>query len=346
MSEDSPGAQEFKAKRHSNVEFVIAVTLGLLVLACFITQVRRSGSQVTPTEVFLFNLLQFFLTTGFAWFSTRALSRIEFEQSLKKFAISAYRRIDDIERMVDRLRREVRQMISETPKDEAANLRIVDAIIADTGQVVRSSISDWGDVIGEELLAVERLKRLEREKDLLNQDDASHRFSGAVNDPLKKIESAIARIESTLPAPLQLARDSNQERESRSVGRAMQWLEKERQRENGVSLTAVCGNIYPSERDPFTLEPGEVLMAGRLIGGGIDLKDRNGRAVARLLNGSKEPYDRFASALSLVYGDNLPFEFARVKREKLEEGGKITWIEVRLAAKPVRDRGGESGPER
>src|ERR1700730_15326474 len=94
-----------------------------------------------------------------------------FEQSLKKFAISAYRRIADIERMVERLHTEVREMISDAPKSEITNLRIVDAIVSDTGQLVRSSISAWADVIGEELLAIERIKRLEHEKELLRKDN-------------------------------------------------------------------------------------------------------------------------------------------------------------------------------
>src|ERR1700674_5647431 len=118
-----------KSHQSANVELVAAIILGALALLCFFWQVRTVGAHTTATETFLFNSLQFILTAGFAWFSTRAISRIEFEQSLKKFAISAYRRIDDVEKMVDRLHNQVREMMSAAPKSEITNLRIVDAIV-------------------------------------------------------------------------------------------------------------------------------------------------------------------------------------------------------------------------
>jgi hypothetical protein len=55
-----------------------------------------------------------------------------------------------------------------TCRSQVGSLRIVEAILSDTTQLVRSSISDWGDVIGDELLAIERIKRLEREKEQIH----------------------------------------------------------------------------------------------------------------------------------------------------------------------------------
>jgi hypothetical protein len=265
---------------------------------------------------------------------------MEFEQSLKKFAISAYRRIDDIERMVDRLQHEVRQMVSEAPKGEATNLRIVDAIIADTGQVVRSSISDWGDVIGEELLAVERIRRLEREKELLKKDDASPRITGELSEALEKIELSIAKIESTLPAQLQLAREPEEDEHYRSFRRALRWVEKEGRQPAGFVLSAVSGGIYPSERDPSTLTPGEALVAARLTGGAINVLDDQRRAVGRVLNRSEQSYDSFASALGYVYGDDpIPVEFLRVTKEEVDaENKKMVSLELKITADPVRRR--------
>jgi len=265
---------------------------------------------------------------------------LEFEQSLKKFAISAYRRIIDIERMVDRLDHEVRQMISAAPKGEETNLRIVDAIIADTGQVLRSSISDWGDVIGEELLAIERIKRLEHEKELLKKDEVSPRITGDIGEALKKIESSIANIESTLPAPLQLDRESDEGRTTRSLGRAIRWIEREGQKLEGPVLTAVTGGIYPSGRDPKSLVLGEPLVAVRLTGGAINVLDEHRRTIGRVINRSGESYDSFASALGFVYGDDpIPVEFLRTTEQRMdEENNTMVWIEVKITAKPVRAR--------
>ena len=340
MAEETISVAERKSRKLLNVDLVVAATLGCLVVACFVAQVRRAGAQSTATETFLFNTLQFLLTTGFAWFSTKALSRLEFEQSLKKFAISAYRRIIDIERMVDRLHHEVRQMISAAPKGEETNLRIVDAIIADTGQVLRSSISDWGDVIGEELLAIERIKRLEHEKELLKKDEVSPRITGDIGEALKKIESSIANIESTLPAPLQLDRESDEGRTTRSLGRAIRWIEREGQKPEGPVLTAVTGGIYPSGRDPKSLVLGEPLVAVRLTGGAINVLDEHRRTIGRVINRSGESYDSFASALGFVYGDDpIPVEFLRTTEQRMdEENNTMVWIEVKITAKPVRAR--------
>ena len=89
--------------RRSNYELIAAGTLGVLVIACFAVQALALSEKTTKLETILFNCLQFLLTVGFAWFGTKAASRTEFEASLKRFAISAYRRISDIEEIVQRL---------------------------------------------------------------------------------------------------------------------------------------------------------------------------------------------------------------------------------------------------
>jgi hypothetical protein len=80
MTSETPA----KPRKATNIELIVAVVLGALALACIIGQGVTLGPNTTATETFLFNGLQFILTSGFAWFSTRAISRIEFEGSLKK----------------------------------------------------------------------------------------------------------------------------------------------------------------------------------------------------------------------------------------------------------------------
>ena len=168
---------------------IAAVALGALAVFVFVLQVNSFGDQTTARETLLFNALEFVLTVGFAWFSTRAVSRSEFEDSIKRFAISACRRIADIERMILRLQGEVRETLVETSSaEEVSALEVVDAIVGDTVQVVRSSISDWADVIGNELLALEKLKRLQSEHDEVAA--ASENFGDALR------EDSAARIAS------------------------------------------------------------------------------------------------------------------------------------------------------
>ncbi len=333
----------------------MAVVLGALALLCFTWQVRTVGAHSTATETFLFNSLQFFLTTGFAWFSTRAASRLEFEQSLKKFAISAYRRIADIERMVDRLHSEVREMILDAPKSEITNLRIVDSIVSDTSQLVRSSISDWADVIGEELLAIERIKRLEHEKELLQKDniEASPKISSELGTSLQNIENAIAKIQSTLPPRLQLVAEI-QDQTSESVERDARSLARKHRRQEGLRLTAgtSTGDLYPHDRAVKDLVPGEVLSTVKSPSGGIDIADKLGHRMGRLLNETGGSYTRFEKALGRCYGDGpLPVEFVGIEMQKTSDNGDtVTWMTVKVLAepllrpRPLSRQTGENGP--
>ena len=215
------------------------------------------GTHSSASETLLFNLLQFILTSGFAWFSTRAVSRIEFEESLKKFAISAYRRVADIERMIDRLHTEIEEMISSAPRAESTNLRITEAIVSDTAQIVRSSISDWGDVIGDELLAIEKIKRLEQEKQRLRAIDDSEEKPESAD--VKDIEKTIQQILRTLPPRLQLEAESDKVTTAYTQ-RAAEWFARRHKDESGLRLTVVTGDSYLHDRDQKTIQIGEVLL--------------------------------------------------------------------------------------
>ncbi len=144
-------------KKKIPFEIIAAIVMGLLAVGCFLFQAISLNSQTTKLETVLFNLLQFLLTIGFAWFSGRELSRVEFEKSLKQFAIGAYRRITDIDKMLRRLQRELTDMQVLEPENQG-NLHIIDAIVYDTCKVVQSSTDDWADVIGNELIAIEKIR--------------------------------------------------------------------------------------------------------------------------------------------------------------------------------------------
>jgi len=290
-----------------NIEIAAAVLLGVLAIAFSAWQVRTAGPSTTGTQTFLFNCLQFICTAGFAWFSTKAASRHEFQQSLKQFAISAYRRVADIERIVNRLHDEITDMIAEAPKSEITNLRIVDAIVSDTSHVVRSSISDWGDVIGEELLAIEQVKRLEQEKAQLEKNERPARPGSRTDDVRREVEKlteTIASIVSTLPPKLQLETEAETS-PSRAVRRAARTLARDHHAEDGLRLNLFTrGGIYPSERDYQTLKRGEPLFIiwSKDREGGMDATDKAGRTVGRLLNRTNLPYDQMTQAMEMCFG--------------------------------------------
>lgn len=323
-----------RRKRHS-LEWAAAAVLGILSIGCFALQAYTASTQTTARETALYNALQFLLTTGFAWFSTRAISRGEFEDSLRRFAISAYRRVADIERMTQRLHTEIRVMIAERPTKTTENLRIVEAIVADTGQIVRSSIADWADVIGDELLAIERIKRLEQERQDLKSEVAQQPEDAAGNESMRQIDAQIRALLSSLPPRLQLEAE-RQEGMSREEQHAARWVRRTHERESGFLLTVVTGDRYDTQRAQETLQSGEQLRAAWGSDRGIDVIDREGKILGRLQNPSPLSYDAFARAFEICYGV-LPIAvaFLRVIGRDTRESGEYGWFEIRVVSSPV-----------
>jgi uncharacterized membrane protein YfbV (UPF0208 family) len=117
-------------------EVVVAIIMAALAILCFVIQIYTYSSKTSTLETALFNLLQFLLTVGFSWYGSRAISRTEFENSLKKFALSAYRRVCDIDKMLERLQRGISNMLSLAKSGEYENLRVVSAVVDDTKLIV------------------------------------------------------------------------------------------------------------------------------------------------------------------------------------------------------------------
>lgn len=255
---------------------------------------------------------------------------------MKKFAISAYRRVADIERMIDRLHAEIEEMISSAPRAESTNLRVTEAIVSDTAQIVRSSISDWGDVIGDELLAIEKIKRLEQEKQRLRAIDDSEEKPESAD--VKDIEATIQQILLTLPPRLQLEAESDKVTTAHTR-RAAEWFAHRHEDESGLRLTVVTGDRYLHDRDHKTLQIGEVLLVERDKEGGLDVKDANGLGVGRLQNPAPLTYDQFADGLDLCYaGVPLSVEVLHLTGEEIRSGQTFAWIHVKVVSEPTYRR--------
>jgi hypothetical protein len=330
MQSDSRGRQ-----RWIGFEWIAAIVLGLLAALCFYLQISSPPATTTQRELALINALQFLLTTGFTWFSTRAVSRFEFEQSLKRFAISAYRRVADIERMIHRLKIEIREMMTERAVEECTELRIVDAIVSDTNQIVRSSISDWADVIGEELLAIEKIRRLEQERETLKGDSEPRQAARAGQPTLREIESQIKTLVASLPPRLQLeARGVTDP--TRQEQHAARWVKRTHEHDNGLRLTVVTGKQYDSERDQNSLSPNEKLTGTKGKDGGIDVLDIQGKTLGRLQNPSPLGYSEFVRAFELCFGPlPIALEFVESLGREKRDDDEYGWFRVKVLAKPI-----------
>jgi len=317
------------------LEIIIAIVMGSLTVGAFTIQVVTLNKNTTELETILFNGIQFILSLGFAWFSTRAISRSEFDESIKKFAIGAYRRISDIERMISRLQNEIGNMMAHTSDHELHHLEIVNAIVADTIQVVKSSIADWSDVIGDELIVIEKIKRLEEDK--VEKESSLQNDKEDYEEKLKEINEQITKLISSLPNNLKY--DALEKREtSRHLEFAAIWLARRHTEEGGLKLSVVTGDIYSHERDYMLLKEHEILHTVKTDGYGIDVADESDALLGRLQNNSPLNYADFSKAFELCYGSH-PVKLEFIEAIKGEKRNEVFygWFHIKVLSNPVAE---------
>ena len=311
-------------------ELIAAIFMGFLAIGIFIFQAITVNSTTTQLETVLFNLLQFLLTIGFAWFSGREVSKSEFEKSLKQFAIGAYRRITDIDKMLRRLQREVGDMLALQPNNQD-NLQVIQAIVFDTCQVVQSSTDDWADVIGEELLAIEKIKRLERKKDEIELLENTTGDRKSKDQNLNEIERKINELRSTLPTLLNISSQEKVEEERVYQPQVVSWLLEKHENEDGLVLrvNGEQGNEEKLKQELFLLP---------VDTGGIDVVDSTQNILGRVLNDSPLSYIQLQRGLELCFQlYMLPVEFLEVsdRYELRDMRGKYNVYKIKVKAEPA-----------
>ena len=315
------------------IEIIVAIVLAVLAIGTFVWQIINSSSTTTKLETSLFSLMQFLLTVGFAWFSSRAISRAEFRGELRHFAISAYRRISDISQMITRLERHLDSMPDELVQ-HAPQLAGVQAIVGDTSLALKSATADWADIIGDELTKLREIVELRSERrhiesgrPMINRDDVIAELA-AVND---KIESLVKE----LPPSLQLEQAREEERLTEEIA---DWIANEHEQADGFELFVIGGPGYPCSQDPTTFEPDKELFVSNRPDEPMDVQDRTGMVLGRVLNKSPASYNVFQEALVLCYGtDLLHLKFDGVVG--LEDGreGNLTKYRVAIQDRPFPD---------
>lgn len=331
-------ANDVKTERRvSPFEVIAASVLGLLAVLCFIVQMSTFSAKTTTLETALFNTLQFILTIGFAWFSSRAITRNEFERSLKQFGISAYRRISDIEKMISRLQTETNDMIARLPQDDHNELRIISAIVADTNQVVKSSINDWVDVIGDELISIEKIRRLESEKIEIRTTQDICNNQAEDNKALKDIESQINELKANLPPILRVATEDEKNKDSeKSLLRVAEWLSGKHSEESGLLIRVVAGEHYSPSITVTDFPPNRQLYIEKVGDRGLDVMDDNGVIWGRVLNPLPIEYDNSAKALEKCYGKaKLSIEFMKILKTYESSGGNYFHYSVKVLDQPI-----------
>jgi len=101
------------------------------------------------------------------WVLQRIQSRDDFRKSIKQFAISAYRRILDIEKAVSRLSG---VLIDDTVKrspDEVIRMKALYKLVEGISDTVNSSAADWADILDQEIKKKDKIQELEEQRIIL-----------------------------------------------------------------------------------------------------------------------------------------------------------------------------------
>jgi hypothetical protein len=229
-------------KRHINFDVVTASILLLLTAIVIILQILFSGPNSTRLETSLFSIIQFILALAFSWILARISLKEEFRKSQKSFAIAAYRRITEIdaaiERLIDRTSSHIRIGHPETKKE----LDVILEISLGVRESIKSSISDWADIIGEEIVTINKIKELQEEKFMQPLRSTDYNTKDKIIELNNKIEEML----SSLPTPLRLSTEAESLSYTEKQEIVKSLLDQEIVDKGFISLEGYCDDDFDS----------------------------------------------------------------------------------------------------
>jgi hypothetical protein len=246
--------------KKDNLAIACAIIFGLLTAITIIFQIATIDSQTTKTEATLFNILQFVFALAFSWILSRISSKDEFEKSQKKFAISAYRRINEIDRSVMLL---IKRTYKTNKKNESGitnpELEVIQAIGENIQNTIKSSIADWADIIGEEISTIKKIEKLENEKTELLKENREENATKVdlVLSKFSEQEKKISELINTLPESLQIEKELKKT-SNNSIKENIELLKENIKENGGLKLRGFNDKTY--DKDAFKkLEVGDKL---------------------------------------------------------------------------------------
>lgn len=275
------------------------ITIIGIILVVVIGLEIYSASNATKTETALFGIMQFILSIAIGWFLSQKNSQNEFTDKQRQFAISAYRRIKEVESTAIRLMKGLNDEIRtcKTKEDSyALNIALVRA--EEILETTESSKLDWADVIGEEITKIEQLEKLKRTRTRVETEETDKRSDGESLDTsgkLVEIQQKLEAIKNSLPEQLKLLAELEDEEED-PVDEAELELAK-----NGyIVLRGFADDEMEFPRDVQTCEIGENLS--------ISLEDYSDRIATLIARDSND--QRLGSFIRKFSGDYDEFTHA------------------------------------
>jgi len=310
-----------------------AIILGILTVASIILRIFSSSAQSTKLELSLFSILQFLLSISFAWVFTRIVTKNEFMESQRKFAISAYRRIKEIDRGIERLLSWLGSYKGFVSKEMHEEIDVFRAITLGIRESIKSSIADWCDIIGEEIDTVEEIEKIRADQESL-LDEPSTLKPGVLSkkeegknffDKVKESQERLEKLISELPHSLQInAKEHIFARGKAGISTQIERLDAQKAKYGYVRIRGFWDSSL--ERNINEFSEGDILLAsigdvGRRIGALI-AKDKSGKSVGVIINTLRTSYPDFQSAI-VSYVGKSNFQIQLTEIDKAKKDGRI-----------------------
>jgi len=173
-----------------NYAILFIALIGAIII--IILQIYNANNT-TKVETTLYNILQFIFSITFSWLITKLVTFEQFKNTQKQFAFSAFRRIKEIEGVIDRLHNYV---ISKNTSE--TNIEVIHNSLIDARSIIRNSIADWSDIIGDEIATTNEIERLEKIK-IISPEVVNSKYF----DKTREVELKLSELRSNLPSQLQ-----------------------------------------------------------------------------------------------------------------------------------------------
>jgi hypothetical protein len=242
-------------KGTNNLDVIILVLLLVATIATIILQILFSSPTSTKVETSLFSILQFIFSLAFSWVLARISLRSEFQESQKKFAISAYRRIIEINNAVNRLISRTTSHMGKVENSTDHELDVITEIGIGIRESIRSSISDWADIIGDEIETVNKIQTIREKQSLENLNPAA--FETDENQPDEN-DAVVEKLISTLPKSLKISADEFRSDYMSRIHRGVITLRREEKRKGYIELRGFSESSF--DKDICNFKAGDILQ--------------------------------------------------------------------------------------
>jgi hypothetical protein len=146
-----------QSKRSNKIGLIICIVADLSIYAIYI-YMAVIKMQITTELVIVFQLIISFFTIMIGWYLQLMISQKEYLDNLKNYGFAANRRIKDLTVFIDRQLEIIDQSLLHNR--DFPELQSIKEIAHSIKVTLKSSIQDWGDVIGEDLIVLSQYSNL------------------------------------------------------------------------------------------------------------------------------------------------------------------------------------------